>query len=67
MQTLAEFTLRFLICYFVDMLFFDPISVNPLFVYDGVKKITTALFFASPYTRRLKLLTLCSKTYIVQV
>ena len=31
-DTIAEFTLQFLTCYFFDMLFLYPISVNPLFV-----------------------------------
>ena len=30
---------------FDTMLFFDPISVNPLFVQDGVKKVTTSISF----------------------
>ena len=45
-NSIAEFTLQFLTCYFFGMmLFFDPISVSPLFVQDGVKKIMTSLFF----------------------
>ena len=29
------------------MLLFDPISVNPFFVQDGIKRITTLLFFCT--------------------
>ena len=42
--SIAEFTLRFLICYFFRhnvIIFVTPL----LFVQDGVKKVTTTLFF----------------------
>ena len=49
-DTIAEFTLQFLTWYFwhdvfLFLFFFDPISVNPLFVQYGVKKITASVFF----------------------
>ena len=55
-EIIAEFTLPFLTwCYFFwhDVIFltwccfFDLISVNPLFVQDGVKKITTSVCFCT--------------------
>ena len=36
------------------MLFFDPISVNPLFVQDGVKKITTSLLFCIVFYKMMQ-------------
>ena len=48
-------------CYFLTRCyFFDPISVNPFFVEDGV---TTSLVFASSKIRLCKLLTSCPKIH----
>ena len=60
LQEIAEFTPRYL-----TLLFFDPISVNPHFVQDGVKKITTSLSFCNFLYKTMQAFDIVLKKYMV--